>query len=57
MSEGMEKGNVGGRWSDEEDRRLVSEYHSGMKLEEIVKAHGRTKGAIVARLRKHGLME
>lgn len=55
--EGMDKGNAGGIWSGEEDSRLISEYHSGMKVAEIAKEHGRTKGAIVARLRKQGLME
>lgn len=65
-SDGLEKGmtpagnkrlNARTAWTLEEDERLVREYHSGMKMSEIAKEHGRTNGAIVARLKKHGLVE
>lgn len=48
---------AGASWTDEEDKRLDEEYHSGMKISEIAKAHDRTNGAIRARLKKHGLIE
>lgn len=48
--------NSGLPWTDEEDERLVSEFQSGLKMTEIAKIHGRTNGAIQARLEKHGLI-
>lgn len=49
--------NSGMAWPEEEDDRLVSEFEDGMKISEMAKSHGRTKGAIQARLKKHGLIE
>ena len=51
------KMNTGSPWSSEEDDRVKAEYESGMKISEIAEGHGRTSGAIRARLRKHGLIE
>ena len=48
---------AGASWTDEEDKQLDEEYHSGMNFSEIAKAHNRTNGAIRARLKKHGLIE
>ncbi|MCD7745590.1 MAG: DNA helicase RecQ [Lachnospiraceae bacterium] len=48
---------AGTSWTDEEDKQLDEEYHSGMKISEIAKLHDRTNGAIRARLKKHGLIE
>lgn len=51
---GKKQTNVGMRWTDEEDERLIAEFRSGMKVSEIAKAHGRTKGAVRSRLQRHG---
>lgn len=51
------KQNAGTSWTNEEDDVLRNEFQSGMKIAEIAKAHGRTNGAIRARLKKHGLLE
>ncbi len=48
---------AGKSWTEEEDKQLDDEYHSGMKISEIAKLHDRTNGAIRARLKKHGLIE
>ena len=48
---------AGALWTVEEDKQLDEEYHSGIKISEIAKAHERTYGAIRARLKKHGLIE
>ncbi|MCC8046102.1 MAG: DNA helicase RecQ [Clostridiales bacterium] len=48
---------AGKSWTEEEDKQLDEEYHSGMKVSEIAKLHDRTNGAIRARLKKHGLIE
>ena len=48
--------NQGTAWSEEEDERLSEEYLSGMKIAEIAREHGRTSGAIRARLKKNGLI-
>lgn len=45
---------AGAFWTEEEDKQLDEEYESGMKISEIAKVHGRTNGAICARLKKHG---
>ena len=48
---------AGAAWTEKEDKQLDDEYDSGMTISEMAKAHDRTKGAIRARLIKHGLME
>lgn len=51
------KQNAGASWTDGEDASLIKEFQAGMKISEIAKAHGRTNGAIRARLKKHGLLQ
>jgi hypothetical protein len=46
----------GGVWSREEERRLVAGFETGVSLTNIAKAHGRTRGAILSRLKKLGLI-
>jgi ATP-dependent DNA helicase RecQ len=48
---------AGASWTEEEDRQLESEYHAGMSVSEMAQVHDRTKGGILSRLRKHGLIE
>ena len=48
---------AGVSWSEEEDKTLDQEFHSGMSIAEIAKLHSRTAGGIRARLKKHGLIE
>ena len=49
--------NARAAWSKEEDERLADEFKAGMKMSEIAKKHGRTNGAIRARLQKYGLVK
>ena len=49
--------NAGKPWPQEEQDKLVNEFHSGMKLSAIAKEHGRTRGAIEAKLAHLGLSE
>lgn len=51
-----EQANVRTAWSEEEEERLSKEYLSGMKIAQIAREHGRTNGAIRARLKKRGLI-
>ncbi|MCR5695278.1 MAG: UvrD-helicase domain-containing protein [Clostridia bacterium] len=51
-----EPDGAGARWSKSEDKKLIAEYKTGMKISEIAKAHSRTYGAIRARLKKHKLI-
>ena len=48
---------AGRSWNDEEDEQLKQEFDSGIKVSDIAKEHGRTSGAIRARLKKHSLIE
>ena len=48
--------NARSAWTQDEDARLVSEFKAGMKMSQIAVKHGRTNGAIKARLQKHGLV-
>lgn len=45
---------AGASWSEEEDARLEEEFKSDLSISEIARLHGRTKGGIRARLKKHG---
>ncbi len=38
------------KWSDEESKQLLEEFRTNLKLSEIAEGHGRTEGAIIARL-------
>jgi len=42
----------GKTWTDEEEASLVGEMNEAVPVEEIAKIHGRTNGAIVARIRQ-----
>jgi hypothetical protein len=46
--------NVGKPWSASEDAQLCTEFDRGLGAWHISKIHGRTKGAITARLEKLG---
>jgi len=46
--------SAGAPWTVEEDEKLDQEYDSGMGVSEIAKLHERTRGGIIARLKKHG---
>ena len=51
------KPRAGGPWSPEEEDRLRAAYTAHKPIPEIAAAHGRTPGAITARLVKLGLIE
>lgn len=44
-------------WQEDEDKKLEDEYRSGMSVEDIAKAHGRTIVAIYARLERNNLLK
>lgn len=54
---GVSAPNAGKPWSQAEQDKLVGEFHSGMKLSEIAKQHGRSRGSIEAKLAHLGLIE
>ena len=51
------KPRAGGKWTEEEEQRLRDAFHARKPFDEIAKDHGRTPGAITARLVKLGLIE
>lgn len=51
------KPKVGAAWSSEEEQQLRDEFAAHKPFSEIAAAHGRTQGAITARLVKLGLIE
>lgn len=51
------KPKAGGRWSDEEEQCLRDAFSANKPIPEIASDHGRTEGAITARLVKLGLVE
>ena len=46
----------GEAWTEQEDALLRSSFEQEMTIANIVKAHGRTRGAISSRLKKLGLI-
>lgn len=48
-------GNHGKPWTPEEDKQLLSRYHSNLPLAEIAKKHKRGIGGVQSRLAKHGI--
>ena len=42
--------NMGSKWTDTEERALLDSTRNNLDIEEIAKKHGRTQGAISARL-------
>lgn len=51
------KPHAGGKWTPEEEQNLRDAFHASKTFSEIAKDHGRTPGAIKARLVKLGLIE
>ena len=45
------------KWTESEIDQLVDEYEKGLSVKEIAEIHGRTHGAILARLKKEDLIE
>ena len=44
-------------WTEREIEKLRFEYEVGIPIEKIAVNHGRTKGTIISRLKKEGLIE
>mgnify|MGYP001764412718 FL=1 len=49
--------NAGKPWVAEEDQRLLAEFDSGTRVDELAARHERTRAGIEARLVKHGRLE
>ena len=49
--------NAGKPWPQEEQDKLVDEFHAGMKISTMAKEHGRSRGSIEAKLAHLGLIE
>lgn len=49
--------NAGQAWTEDEDERLTGEFEAGMGIAEIARKHGRTYGAIKARLKRRGMID
>ena len=47
-------GNAGRSWSETEDKELLAIFDTGTPVKEIAAKHGRTQGAIAARLVRLG---
>ena len=47
----------GSRWSTEEEERLAGEFDSGRTVDELARAHNRSRAAIEARLVRLGKMD
>jgi hypothetical protein len=47
----------GSRWSAEEEERLAGEFDSGRTVDELARAHNRSRAAIEARLVRLGKMD
>ena len=47
----------GSRWSAEEEERLASGFDAGKTVDELARAHGRSRAAIEARLVRLGKMD
>ena len=45
------------KWSEEEDNQLVQEYKDGVAIKAIAENHERSEGAIISRLKGHGLID
>lgn len=57
VNKGTSTPNAGKPWAQAEQDKLVDEFHSGMKLSAIAKAHGRSRGSIEAKLAHLDLIE
>ena len=48
---------VGEKWSQEEENELIKRFEEGLPFEEIAHLHQRTRGGIIRRLERIGLIE
>ena len=53
----MPESGSGSRWSTEEEQRLVSSFDTGKTVDELARAHNRSRAAIEARLVRLGKMD
>lgn len=44
----------GEKWTEQEDKDLIASFKNNIPINELAKIHKRSKGAIFARLMKHG---
>ena len=51
---GAQAVNAGRSWRPDEEQQLLEEYDAGLPVEQIARRHGRTAGAIEARLSELG---
>lgn len=47
--------NAGNAWTDTEEEQLKNEFNANMKITDIAREHGRSRGAIESRLERLGL--
>lgn len=50
-------GNTGLRWTPEEEERLVAAFDAGKSVDDLARAHSRTRAGIEARLVKLGKLD
>ena len=53
----MPQSGSGSRWSAEEEQRLATAFDAGRTVDELARAHGRSRAAIEARLVRLGKMD
>jgi hypothetical protein len=53
----MPESGSGSRWTPEEEQRLVSSFDTGRTVDELARAHNRSRAAIEARLVRLGKMD
>lgn len=53
----MPQSGPGSRWSAEEEQRLVTAFDAGRTVDELARAHGRSRASIEARLVRLGKMD
>ena len=44
-------------WTEREEKQLIEEYETGISLSNIAEMHARSRGAILARLKKLGKVQ
>ena len=54
---GMPESGAGSRWSTEEEERLAAAFDAGRTVNELARAHNRSRAAIEARLVRLGKMD
>ncbi|MCK4140068.1 hypothetical protein KM864_18475 (plasmid) [Ralstonia solanacearum] len=55
--DGDRPANAGTSWTAAEDKRLLEAFDAGSTPGQLAIEHGRTRGAITARLTKHGRLQ